>query len=181
MTIGGLNKVWENADFRTVGFDSDTIPKMVVWLANENAKRPEKYKKTEDEIVIKLLSCFDPGTGLGIGALEEYNAPEEERGFWRAEVVAADSTVTPGSRDVLQFQRHYDPLWRTVFARTQDGTRGHQHQADRAMFLDGDSDDDSVQDNFAYYTSASGGGPAPRARSPSCLRRASCARRRPAR
>ena len=71
LTVGGLNKVWENADFHTVGFDSDTIPKMVVWLANENAKRPEKYKKTEDEIVIKLLSCFDPGTGLGIGALEE--------------------------------------------------------------------------------------------------------------
>jgi len=163
LTVGGLNKVWENADFRTVGFDSDTIPKMVVWLANENAKRPDKYKKTEDEIVIKLLSCFDPGTGLGIGALEEYNAPEEERRFWRAEVVAADGTVTPGSRDLLKFQRHYDPLWRTVFARTQDGTRGHQ--ADGAMFLDGDSNDDSVQDNFAYYTSASGGGPAPRARS----------------
>jgi len=76
-------------------------------------------------------------------------------------VVAADGTVTPGVRDVLKFQHHYDPMWRAVFARTQDGTRGHQ--ADGAMFLDADSDDDAVQDNFAYYTAASGGGPTPRA------------------
>jgi len=62
LTVGGLNRVWENADFRTVGFDADTIPKMVVWLANKNAKRPDKYKKMEDEIIIKLLLCFDPSS-----------------------------------------------------------------------------------------------------------------------
>jgi len=39
LTIGGLNRVWENADFRTVGFDADTIPKMVVWLANKRERQ----------------------------------------------------------------------------------------------------------------------------------------------
>jgi len=154
LTIMTMDKEWNDAGFRSVGLSINTINDMLVYLANLNGARPTASKKTESEIVVKLLSCFDPSTNLGMTAITEHAAPESERKFWRPAVAAAGATgASPASRDLQGIQLFFDPLWRVVYSQTQDGTRGHQ--ADGAVRVGEGSDED---DEEAFYTAGSAGG-----------------------
>jgi len=57
LTIMAMDKEWNNAGFKSVGLSINTINDMLVYLANLNGARPTASKKTESEIVVKLLSC----------------------------------------------------------------------------------------------------------------------------
>jgi len=86
-------------------------------------------------------------------AITKHAAPESERKFWRPAVAAAGAaSASPASRDLQGVQLFFDPLWRVVYSRTQDGTRGHQ--ADGAMRVGEGSD----EDDEAYYTAGGAGG-----------------------
>jgi len=156
LTIMAMDKEWNDAGFKSVGLSINTINDMLVYLANLNGARPTASKKTESEIVVKLLSCFesfDPSTNLGMTAITEHAAPKSERKFWRPAVAAAGAAgASPASRDFQGVQLFFDPLWRVVYSRTQDGTRGHQ--ADGAMRVGEGSD----EDDEAYYTAGGAGG-----------------------
>jgi len=88
-----------------------------------------------------------------MAAITEHAAPESERKFWRPAVAAAGAAgASPASRDLQGVQLFFDPLWRVVYSRTQDGTRGHQ--ADGAMRVGEGSD----EGDEAYYTAGGAGG-----------------------
>jgi len=73
-------------------------------------------KKTESEIAVKLLLCFDPGSNLGVLALSELLAPEAGRQHWKPAVVAGPGVLArPASRDLQGIQRFFEPLWRTIY------------------------------------------------------------------
>jgi len=119
LTIMAMDKEWNDAGFRSVGVSINTINDMLVYLANLNGARPTVSKKTESEIVGKLLSCFDPSTNLGMTAITEHATPESERKFWRPAVAAAGAAgASPASRDLQGVQLFFvfDPLWRVVYS-----------------------------------------------------------------
>ena len=111
LTIMTMDKEWNDAGFRSVGLSINTINDMLVYLANLNGARPTASKKTESEIVVKLLSCFDPSTNLGMAAITEHAAPESERKFWRPAVAASGAVgALPASRDLQGVQLFFDLL-----------------------------------------------------------------------
>jgi hypothetical protein len=151
LTVLELDRVWASGTWRTVGLDADTFSNMMLWAANHNAKYPAALKKTESEVVVKILSCFDPKSNLGLKAVEEHAAGEADRKFWRPAVVATPGVAAmPASRDLLAMQRYFDPLWRRVYSNTQDGSRGHQ--ADGAMRVSDRGDYSDSDDDAIYYT-----------------------------
>jgi len=160
VTVMALIKQFNDAKFSDVGRSAETISDYVVYLATINADLPVGSKRTESEIAVKLLSGFDPKSNLGMIAMTEHSAPEAERRFWRPAVAAAAGVpAQPASRDLQRIQCHFDPLWRTIYEATQDGTRGHQ--ADGAMHVGGDGDEDGDED--AFFTAGAGRGRALRA------------------
>jgi len=95
-------------------------------------------------------------------AMTEHSAPEAERRFWRPAVAAAAGVpAQPASHDLQRIQCFFDPLWRTIYEATQDGTRGHQ--ADGAMHVGGDGDEDGDKDVDAFFTAGAERGRPPRA------------------
>jgi len=111
LTIMAMDKEWNDAGFKSVGLSINTINDMLVYLANLNGARPTASKKMESKIVVKLLSCFDPSTNLGMTAITEHAAPESERKFWRPAVAAAGAAgASPASRDLQGVQLFFVPL-----------------------------------------------------------------------
>jgi len=125
LTVMELNRQFNNSTFSDVGMSAETISEYIVYLANINAELPVGSKKTESEIAVKLLSCFDFNSNLGFLALVELLAPEAERKHWKPAVVAGLGVLAqPASRDLQGIQRFFDPLWRTIYDASHDASHG---------------------------------------------------------
>ena len=131
--------------------------KFYLYLQQLNRLCPSNMQKTESEIAVKILSCFDPTSSVGIIAMVEHTAKLDKREFWRPAVdaVAADPDANPpvravaakaATRDLIPLMQQFDSLWRKVFQATQDGTKGQQ--ADGAFHAD---------DDQAFYVNGKGG------------------------
>ena len=117
LAVTELNRQFNNSTFSDVGKSAKTVSEYVVYLASINADLPVGSKKTESEIAVKLLLCFDdPGYDLGVLALSELLAPEGSRRHWKPAVVAGPGVLArPASRDLQGVQRRFEPLWRAIY------------------------------------------------------------------
>ena len=72
-------------------------------------------------LTVKILSCFDPTSSVGILVMVEHTASPDKREFWRRAVatVDADPTANPpvravaakaASRDLIPLMQHFDSL-----------------------------------------------------------------------
>jgi len=78
------------------------VHKFYLYLQQLNRHRPSNMQKTESEIAVKILSCFDPTSSVGILAMVEHTNTPDKREFWRLAVAAvdADPTANPPVRAV---------------------------------------------------------------------------------
>eukprot|EP00967_Tisochrysis_lutea_P158872 scaffold326382_cov143-Tisochrysis_lutea.AAC.1 len=51
---------WDAVSILTVGINEHSIINLITHLHSLNAKRPSDKQKSDDQLVIKLLSCITP-------------------------------------------------------------------------------------------------------------------------
>ena len=88
-----------------MGINADTISNMMLYLvAALNAKFPKKYKKSEDEITVKLLQCLNPPragmTVLATMALDD--------------ICKADKFLVNVHRSAEVMRDAWEPIWRAT-------------------------------------------------------------------
>ncbi len=100
LTVQQLDSTWIAFTPNGVGINADSLSNAILFLNALNAKRPISRRKSEDDIVVKLLSLFTPEfcpTILTM-CMVELSAAEADRRYW---VNDANGATADGSCCVL--------------------------------------------------------------------------------
>ena len=84
LTVQQLDSTWIAFTPNDVGINADSLSNAILFLNALNAKRPLGHRKSEDNIVIKLLSLFTPELCPTISTMcmVELSAAEADRRYW---------------------------------------------------------------------------------------------------
>mmetsp|Transcript_113615 Transcript_113615/g.157155 ORF Transcript_113615/g.157155 Transcript_113615/m.157155 type:complete len:541 (+) Transcript_113615:2084-3706(+) len=97
---------WDSVSLLTIGINEHSITNLIAHLHSLNAKRPSNKQKTNDQLVIKVLSCItsDISESLAHKCQEEIAAPPSQRKYW-----------TDNERDAIKLKADLQPLWKIKF------------------------------------------------------------------
>ena len=102
-----LDAIWDAVSIRnTIGISADTVTLLARHLSGLNARRPVAHRKFDDDMTLKLLSCFthDIDRSLALEVQKEIRAQPGGRLY-----------ETNGHRDFSAARDDLDDLWRAMF------------------------------------------------------------------
>ena len=102
-----LDAIWDDVSIhKSIGRSAETVTLLARHLRGVNARRPQNHRKSEDDMTIKFLSCFDHtiDKALSLDSQKEIRAAAGSRMY-----------ENNGHRDFDAAVHAYDDIWRALF------------------------------------------------------------------